>query len=91
MRGQGLPIVRQCELLDISRSSLYRKSGGMSPEDEEIMKKIDRVHMKYPFKGSRRMVYALGKMEGVECCLFRFIRTPESLFFSSSKQTLTRQ
>ena len=67
MRGQSLSMVRQCELLDINRSSLYYESVGISPEDEEIMKKIDRIHMKYPFKGSRRMVYALAKMEGVEC------------------------
>ena len=66
MRGQALSMVRQCELLDINRSSLYCKSKGISPEDEEIMKKIDRIHMKYPFKGSRKIVYALGKMEGVE-------------------------
>ncbi len=39
-------MVRQCELLDINRSSLYYESVGISPEDEEIMKKIDRIHMK---------------------------------------------
>lgn len=59
-------MVRQCELLDINRSGLYYESVGISPGDEEIMKKIDRVHTKYPFKGSRRIMYALGKMEGVE-------------------------
>ena len=59
-------MVRQCELLDINRSSVYYEPKGISPEDEEIMKKIDRVHMKYPFKGSRKIAYALGQMEGVE-------------------------
>ena len=38
------------------------------------MKKIDRVHTEYPFKGSRRVVYALGKMERAECGRKRVMR-----------------
>lgn len=67
-------MVRQCELLDINRSSLYYERTGTSPEDEEIMKKIDRIHTNYPFKGSRRVVYALRKMEGIEVSRKRVMR-----------------
>ena len=70
-------MVKQCEFLDINRSGMYYERRRVSPEDEEIMKKIDRTHMKYPFKGSRRIVYALGKMEGVEIRRKRVIRLME--------------
>ncbi len=66
-------MIRQCKLLDINRSSIYYKPVGVSPEDKEIMNKIDRIHMKYPFKGSRRMVYAL-KAQGVQVGRKRVMR-----------------
>ena len=34
-------MVRQCALLDISRSSLYYRSRGTSPENLAFMKRID--------------------------------------------------
>ncbi len=52
-------MARQCKLLGINRSSLYYESRGLSEEDEELMKKIDKIYMKYPFKGSRKIVLAL--------------------------------
>ena len=39
---------------------------GISEEDQEILKKMDRIHMKHPFKGSRRLAHALSEMEGME-------------------------
>ena len=39
---------------------------GISEEDQEVLKKMDRIHMKYPFKGSRRLAHALSEMEGME-------------------------
>ena len=58
-RDHSLSITRQCELLGVSRSSVYYEPRGLSQEDEELMKKIDRIYMKYPFKGSRRVALAL--------------------------------
>ncbi len=46
-------------MLGVSRSSVYYEPRGLSEEDEELMKKIDRIYMKYPFKGSRRVALAL--------------------------------
>ena len=65
-RGHRLSMARQCGLLDVNRSSLYYEPRGASEGDEELMKLIDRIYMKYPFKGSRRMVDALWDMYGVK-------------------------
>ncbi len=50
-----LSTVRQCALLDISRSSLYYRRKGTSPEDLAVMKAIDQQYLATPFYGSRRM------------------------------------
>jgi putative transposase len=51
-----LSVVKQCELLKISRSSVYYQSVPVSEEDLVIMRLIDEVHLRRPFLGSRRMV-----------------------------------
>lgn len=58
-RAHPLPLVRQCELVDVARSSFYFKGACLSKEDNELMRTIDQVHMKYPFYGSRRIRTAL--------------------------------
>ena len=50
-----LSAVRQCALLDISRSSLYYRRKGTSPEDLAVLKAIDQQYLATPFYGSRRM------------------------------------
>ena len=54
-RTHELPISRQCLALDISRSSAYRKLAGVSDCDIDLMRKLDELHLKSPFKGSRRL------------------------------------
>ena len=54
-RGHELPISRQCMALDISRSSAYRKLAGVSDDDIDLMRKLDELHLRRPFKGSRRL------------------------------------
>ena len=56
-----LPTVRQCALVGISRSSLYYRPRGTSPEDLAIMKLIDQQYLTTPFYGSRRMAVSLGR------------------------------
>lgn len=46
---------RQCEILALNRSSLYYKSVDIDPEELELMRRIDELHLKYPFFGSRRI------------------------------------
>ena len=65
-RGHGLSLSRQCRLLEVNRSSLYYAPRGLSEEEEELMKLIDRIYMKYPFKGSRKVVWELWDMYGIK-------------------------
>ena len=51
----SLPVVRQCALLDISRSGLYYQRKGALAEDLSLMKEMDRQYLETPFYGSRRM------------------------------------
>ncbi len=57
-----LSVVRQCALLDISRSSLYYQPVGVSREDEELMKLTDRQYLATIFYGSRRMTVWLRRI-----------------------------
>jgi putative transposase len=54
-RHPSLSIVRQCRLLDISRSGLYYQPKAISEEDLNLMKLIDRQYLLTPFFGSRKM------------------------------------
>ena len=46
---------RQCELLGLSRSSLYYEPGGEAAEDLRLMRRIDEQYTACPFYGSRRI------------------------------------
>jgi putative transposase len=48
-------VVRQCQLLGISRSGLYYRPAGVSDEDLNLMKMIDRQYMATPFYGARKI------------------------------------
>ena len=50
-----LSIVRQAKILSISRSSFYYQPRPPSPQDLELMKAIDRLHLEAPYAGSRMM------------------------------------
>ena len=57
----ALSTVRQCALLDMSRSCLYYRPKGTSSKDLALMKEIDRQYLATPFYGSRRMKVWLGR------------------------------
>ena len=54
-RHPSLSIVRQCRLLDISRSGLYYQPKGISEDDLVHMKLIDRQYLATPFYGARKI------------------------------------
>ncbi len=54
-RENPLPLTRQAELLELSRSSLYYKARPVSPANLAIMRQIDELHLEYPFAGSRML------------------------------------
>ena len=56
-----LSTVRQCALLDISRSSLYYRLRGTCSKDLAMMKRIDQQYLITPFYGSRRIKVWLGR------------------------------
>ena len=57
-----LSIVRQCSLLDISRSGFYYAPVGPSLEDLELMRLLDEQYMRTPFYGVRKMTKHLHGM-----------------------------
>jgi putative transposase len=50
-----LPVVRQAQLLELSRSSVYYFPRPTSDEDLALMRRIDELHLEHPFAGSRMM------------------------------------
>jgi putative transposase len=53
--NRTLPVSKQCRLLAVSRSSVYRRPAEVSEEDRAIMALIDRQYLAQPYYGSRRM------------------------------------
>ncbi len=58
-----LPMRRQCELLGVNRSSLYYEPVEPDAEELALMRRMDELHLKQPFFGSRMMTQTL-KAEG---------------------------
>ncbi len=58
-----LPVYRQAELLNISRANVYYLPRPMSATDLALMRRIDELHLNFPFAGSR-MLRDLLKLEG---------------------------
>src|SRR5258705_13270717 len=52
-RGHDLPITKQAEVLKISRGSVYYLPRPVSSADLAIMQRLDRLHLGFPFAGSR--------------------------------------
>jgi len=50
-----LPLTRQCDILDLSRSGVYYTPTPLSAKDMELMRTIDEIHLAYPFYGSRKI------------------------------------
>jgi len=48
-------MVRQCELLQLPRSSAYYEPVPESEENLRLMRRIDELYLEFPFYGSRRM------------------------------------
>jgi putative transposase len=64
-RKHKLPIKRQAEVLSISRGSVYYQPRLISEQDFLLMRKVDQLHLDYPFAGSR-MLRDLVRQQGVE-------------------------
>ncbi len=54
-REHDLSITRQAEILKVSRGSVYYLPRPVSSADLAIMRHLDRLHLEYPFAGSRML------------------------------------
>ena len=59
--GEDLSVRRQCELLNVARSGVYRPKPAPSADDLALMRRIDELHLELPFYGSRRMAFELNR------------------------------
>ena len=60
-----LPICRQAELLQVSRSNVYYLPRPASEADLAVMRRIDELHLNYPFAGARMLRDMLNR-EGIQ-------------------------
>lgn len=54
-RTHKLPISRQADVVGISRGSVYYRPRPVLAADLRVMRRIDELHLEYPFAGSRMM------------------------------------
>ena len=54
-----LSVRKQCKLLSLARSGVYRERKGASPGELAVMRRIDELYMAYPFLGARRIAVML--------------------------------
>ena len=54
-RNHELPIIRQAELLEVSRASVYYLPRPVSEADLALMRRIDALHLEHPFMGARML------------------------------------
>ena len=64
-KAHDLPVVRQVQLLELSRSSVYYQPQPTSEIDLMLMRRIDELHLEHPFAGAR-MLRDMLKLEGHE-------------------------
>ena len=63
-RTHELPLVRQCQILELARSTAYYHPQPLSESDLALMRRIDELHMDWPFAGAR-MLSRILKREGL--------------------------
>src|SRR5260370_11773194 len=54
-RAHDLPITKQAKALNISRGSVYYLPRPVPAADLAIMRRLDRLHLEFPFAGSRML------------------------------------
>ena len=62
-RTHQLPVRRQCQLLKLARSTAYYQPTPVSETALALMRRIDALHLQYPFAGAR-MLRDLVRHEG---------------------------
>ena len=63
-RNHELAVKQQCQILRLARSTAYYQPEPVSADDLALMRRIDELHLKFPFAGAR-MLSRLLKREGL--------------------------
>ncbi|MCI2811262.1 IS3 family transposase [Eoetvoesia caeni] len=64
-RTHALPVSRQAKLVGIARSSVYYQARPVGDRDLMLMRRIDELHLEFPFAGAR-MLARLLRRDGYE-------------------------
>jgi putative transposase len=56
-----LSMVDRCRLLGMARSTLYYEAVGASDEELGLLRRLDELHLKWPFYGSRNLAWELSQ------------------------------
>lgn len=59
--GVAVSVRRQCALLNVARSGVYRPRPEPDAQDLALMRRIDEIYLEKPFFGSRRMTFDLNE------------------------------
>ena len=54
-RNHRLALTKQAALLGISRGSVYYEPAQVSDADLALMRRLDELHLEFPFAGSRML------------------------------------
>ena len=65
-KTHDLSVVRQAQLLELSRSSVYYQAQPTSESDLKLMRRINELHLERPFAAGARMLRDMLKLEGHE-------------------------
>jgi hypothetical protein len=103
-RQHKLPIKRQAEVLKLNRSTVYYLPKPIQDAQLALMRRIDELHLEYPFAGSR-MMRDLLRAEGstAKANLARYLQfynsrrphssldglPPDTAYFNSSPQKIS--
>ena len=58
-RGAELPVTRQAQLLGVGRSNGYYVPRPLPQRDLALMRRLDELHLRWPFYGSRKLTVEL--------------------------------
>lgn len=63
-RTHDLPLARQCQILELARSTAYYRPKPDAPQNLALMRRLDELHLEHPFAGAR-MLRDLLRQEGI--------------------------
>ena len=77
-RTDQLSVTRQCEVLALPRSTAYYRPAPESPANLLLMRRIDELHLEFPFAGAR-MLRDLLRQEGIQAGRKRISRLMQKM------------